>query len=66
MKKGKNSYDDISIPVYLFHQGTNLHAYELLGCHERSARRGRYEYVFRVWAPNADSAALVGDFCSWD
>ena len=66
MKKGKNSYDDISIPVYLFHQGTNFHAYELLGCHERSARRGRYEYVFRVWAPNADSAALVGDFCSWD
>ena len=66
MKKGKNSYDDISIPVYLFHQGTNFHAYELLGCHERSARRGRYEYVFRVWAPNADSAALVGDFCSWE
>jgi len=29
MKPGQ----DKSIPLYLFHQGTNFYAYDLLGCH---------------------------------
>ena len=48
-------------PYYL-HQGTNFRAYEYLGAHKQVDGA----YVFRVFAPRADSVALVGDFCSWD
>ena len=36
--------------LYLFHQGTNYHAYEMLGAHyvERDGVRG---VRFAVWAP---------------
>ena len=50
------------LPVYLFHQGTNYSAQKFLGAHP--LRGGGF--VFRVWAPNAKSAAVIGDFCSWD
>ena len=53
------------LPSYLFHQGTNYHAYEYLGCHQHKID-GKYQYTFRVWAPNADSVRLVSDFTSWD
>ena len=46
---------------YLFHQGTNYHSYEYLGVHKDNG-----EYVFRVWAPNADQVMLTGDFNGWD
>ena len=46
---------------YLFHQGTNFHAQDYLGAH-----RTPDGFVFRVWAPNAASVFVVGDFCSWD
>ncbi len=50
---------------YLFHQGTNYHAYRYLGC--TSHRDGdRYVYTFRTWAPNAFSVGLVSDFTGWD
>ena len=45
---------------YLFHQGTNSHAYKYLGAHKINGG-----YVFRVWAPNADEAFVVGDFNGW-
>ena len=54
------------LPVYLFHQGTNYRAYELLGCHRESAEPGHFRYVFRVWAPNADAVSVVSDMTSWD
>ncbi len=57
------SKDDL--PAYLFHQGTNFHAYEWLGCHMERGENG-FAYTFRVWAPNADSVSLVGDICDWD
>ena len=47
---------------YFFHQGTNYRAYEYMGAH-LTDYGGR---VFRVWAPDALSVSLVGDFCSWD
>lgn len=50
-----------SLASYLFHQGTNYHAYEYMGVHRENGR-----VVFRVWAPNADSVSLVGDFNNWD
>ena len=36
-----------SIPLYLFHQGTNAKAYEFLGAHGN----GDGSVTFRVWAP---------------
>ena len=50
-----------SVPQYLFHQGTNACAYEYYGAHP--AGDGA---VFRVWAPNARSVTLAGDFNGWD
>ncbi len=47
---------------YLFHQGTNYTAYDFLGVH----KVGEGNYVFRVWAPNADAVYVVGSFNSWD
>lgn len=52
---------DKSQEVYLFHQGTNYHAYNLLGCHVENA--GAW---FRCWAPNAKSVSVVGDFNDWN
>ena len=55
-----NEYD-----LYLFHQGTNFHAYEMLGAHfiERDGKKG---VRFAVWAPHAKSVSVVGDFNNWD
>jgi len=61
-----NNTDNIrSLPSYLFHEGTNYHSEEYLGL-SVSTEDGRREYTFRVWAPNADSVFLVGDFTSWE
>ena len=51
--------------LYLFHQGTNFHAYEMLGAHfvERDGKKG---VRFAVWAKNAKSVSVVGDFNGWD
>ncbi len=45
---------------YLFHQGTNYHAYDYMGVHREGDA-----YVFRVWAPHADAVFVVGDFNGW-
>ncbi len=51
--------------VYLFNEGTNYRLYEKLG-----ARRGQAEgesgVHFAVWAPNAESVSVMGDFNRWD
>ena len=52
------------LPCYLFHQGTNYNAYDLLGAHF-CLRNGKRGVVFRVWAPNAVSVSVVGDFNDW-
>ena len=55
---------DAGLAQYLFHQGTNFHAYLYLGCHgEREGEE--YTYTFRVWAPNARAVAVAGDFTDW-
>jgi len=62
----ERSLQDGSLPLYLFHQGTNFTAYDFLGVHgARNEESGLYEYVFRVWAPNADDVHVTGDFCAW-
>ena len=44
-----------------FEKGESNDIYRFLGCHKQGSG-----FVFRVWAPNADSVSLVGDFNSWD
>ena len=55
----------VDFPAYLFHQGTNYRAWELLGAHPIKRGRG-FATVFRVWAPHAVSVSVVGDFNNWD
>ncbi|MGN0547250.1 MAG: 1,4-alpha-glucan branching protein GlgB [Acutalibacteraceae bacterium] len=52
---------DNNIPLYFFHEGTNAKAYEYLGAHSD----GEGGVCFRVWAPNARNAEVVGDFNGW-
>ena len=47
--------------IYLFQQGTDYHAYNLMGCHPE--KDGAW---FRVWAPNAKEISVIGDFNAWD
>ncbi|MBE6799613.1 MAG: 1,4-alpha-glucan branching protein GlgB [Ruminococcaceae bacterium] len=60
VKKEKiNDYNDF--PLYVFHQGKNFKAQEFLGAHK--VEDGKY--VFRVWAPNAESVFVTGTFNGW-
>ena len=54
---------NLELPVYLFHQGNNSKAYEFMGSHWSDKPD---TVVFRVWAPNAKSVSVVGDFNEWD
>ena len=51
--------------TYLFHEGTTITAYEYMGAHPVQ-EGGQAGYVFRVWAPNALSVSVVGEFNGWD
>ena len=55
MAKSENS-----IPLYLFHEGTNAKAYEYLGAHPVDGG-----VCVRVWAPNVQWAGVAGDFNGW-
>ncbi len=61
--KGEKNMNNL--PVYLFHQGTNYRSYEFLGAH-LIKQDGEDGVVFRVWAPNAQQIAVVGDFNRWN
>ena len=49
----------------LFLSGESTHAYKFLGSHFMKIG-DRSGVVFRVWAPNAKSVSVVGDFNGWD
>ncbi len=53
------------LPLYLFHQGTNYASYEYLGAHF-ACKGKKHGVIFRVWAPNAQRVAVVGDFNDWN
>src|SRR3954468_18062018 len=50
---------------YLFREGTHSRLYEKLGAHFVKDEAGSAT-LFAVWAPNAESVSVVGDFNSWD
>ena len=54
-----------SFQLHLHAEGTNYESYDMLGAHlvEIEGVRGTR---FAVWAPNAETVTLVGDFNQWD
>ena len=46
--------------IHLFREGTHSRLYRKMGCH-----LGEDGAVFSVWAPNAESVAVIGDFNQW-
>ena len=55
----------LDLDMYLFAKGTHYEIYEKMGAHlaEEDGEKGTY---FAVWAPNARSVSVVGDFNKWD
>ncbi len=51
--------------LYLFNEGTHLRLWEKLGAH-LTTRDGVDGVAFAVWAPNARTVSVVGDFNGWD
>lgn len=51
--------------IFLFHQGTNYHSYQLLGCHNIEWE-GKQGYRFSVWAPHAKEISIIGSFNQWE
>ena len=53
--------------LYLFGRGEARRAYLVFGCHELAPDDdGEPLFRFAVWAPNAKSVHVVGDFNGWD
>ena len=57
--------NDERYPLDQFLAGDSVRAYEFMGSHFVSWN-DRLGVVFRVWAPNALSVSVVGDFNDWD
>ncbi|MER2131721.1 MAG: 1,4-alpha-glucan branching protein GlgB [Carnobacterium inhibens] len=51
--------------LFLFNTGEYFDSYLTLGCN-RDTYEGNAGFRFTVWAPNAISMAVVGDFSDWD
>lgn len=66
---GKSVYHDISLltphDIYLFKEGNHFKLYNKFGAHpiDVNGIKGTY---FAVWAPNAESVSVVGDFNGWN
>ncbi|MDD3520548.1 MAG: 1,4-alpha-glucan branching protein GlgB [Actinomycetota bacterium] len=51
--------------IYLFKNGNHFKLYEKMGAHQRKID-GENGIYFAVWAPNANSVSVVGDFNYWN
>ena len=61
----KNKYQFTKDDQYYFGQSTHYDLYKKLGAHPTSidGQEGTY---FAVWAPNAKSVSVIGDFNGWN
>ncbi len=48
------------VDLYLFNEGTHRRIHDMLGCHPDDSGAN-----FAVWAPNARSVQVIGDFDDW-
>ena len=64
-KKTLKPYEVGELDQYLFGQGNHYDLYKKLGAHPVKDEETQGVY-FAVWAPNALSVSVVGDFNSWD
>ncbi len=53
------------VDLHLIGEGTHERLYDVLGAHVRT-HEGAAGVSFAVWAPNARSVRIVGDFDRWD
>ena len=53
------------LDTYLFAKGRHYEIYEKMGAH-LAVEDGKAGTYFSVWAPNARSVSVVGDFNNWD
>ncbi len=60
-----NNENNGNLDEYLFHSGELYRAYKYMGAHKDN-RLGKDGVMFRVWAPNAKSVSVVGNFNNWD
>jgi 1,4-alpha-glucan branching enzyme len=51
--------------LYLFNEGTHIRLWDRLGAHPMGAG-GAHGTYFAVWAPNARTVSVIGDFNGWD
>ena len=65
MEKDWKAYEIGELDQYLFGQGNHYEIYKKLGAHmvDDEGQKGVY---FAVWAPNAKSVSVVGEFNDWD
>jgi 1,4-alpha-glucan branching enzyme len=65
----KSIYHDVSRfgeeDIYLFKEGNHFRLYDKLGSYEMQ-RDGVPGVYFAVWAPNAQSVSVIGDFNGWN
>ena len=50
---------------YLFGQGNHNEIYKKLGAHPAETEKGEKGFHFAVWAPNALSVSVIGEFNNW-
>ncbi len=62
---GGKGFTFTSDDAYLFKEGTHYKLYEKLGS-TLVKEKGVDGGSFRVWAPNADSVSVIGDFNGWN
>ena len=65
MTQEKNTALISSFQTYLFNRGDNFESYKMLGPHKISLGTRRV-WRFAVWAPNAASVHLTGEFNGWE
>ena len=59
------SHNISDFQVYLFNTGSNFQSYKIFGSH-KITDGGANKWRFAVWAPNALSIQLIGEFNNWD